>query len=91
MNVVFKEITFPKLTIAKDRVELKFPVGFPAEVQNRVFTLANRIVEEVGVVSNTLRGKFETRDGKIRIQMCLGSTNGAGHSTRKSFKTFTEQ
>jgi hypothetical protein len=91
MNIVYKDVTFPKLTIAKDRVEVKIPLGMEKPFQDRVLTLANRVVEEVGEVTNTLRGKFETRENTLRIQMYYDITNGTGHSTRKSFKTFMEK
>lgn len=92
ITVVFKDVKMPKLTLAKDRSEMKVPLGTEQVLVDRLLVLANRVQELAGEIQFTLRGNFMlSEDGKWKIGMHFGSTNGAGHSTVKHFKTFTEQ
>ena len=84
MNIVYKDIANPKLTIAKDRVELKLPSVAKVVDEFGVIAFANRIVAEIGVVEYTLRGVFEVGQ-KISIAMCQGTP-----PRHKLFKLFTE-
>jgi len=90
ITVVIKDIKVPKLTLAKERSEMKVPLGAEQEIADRLLKFASRVKAESGEIEFTLRGKFELEAGKWRIAMLSGSTNGAGHSTKKHFKTFEE-
>lgn len=92
MNIIYKDITQSKLTIAKGRVELKMSIQNKPANESLVIALANMVVAEIGEVEYTLRGRFtQKEDGRWTIGMSSGSTNGAGNSTVKHFKTFTEK
>jgi len=88
-NVVFKSITHPKLTIARDRVELKIPEKMATEFP-RIADLANKAIDSVGEVQHTIRGKFHKEaDGKYHISLYTGTkTNNAA---RRLFATFVEE
>lgn len=69
LEIIEKDITRPKLTVAKDRVTIKFPLGTSPEVKCRVLECSDRIVKDL-VENNlgeyTLRGSFE-EDFQIRL------------------------
>lgn len=58
-EIVVKDVSHVKLTIAKDRVTVKLPTSLSAEDQERYTLLCRKIVEAVGPVEHTLRGSFE--------------------------------
>lgn len=89
MNVVFKDIVVPKLTIAPDRSEVKIPTGHP-EAQ-RYIDFAQLVVDEAGPVENTVRGHFSQHDtGYLWITLHYGRS-GKKYTGQKKFKTFTEK
>lgn len=88
MNIVYKDITQPKLTIAKDWVELKLPLVLSANLQERIVHLAHRIIKDIGPVEQTLRGHFNHSSDGLWISIYSGTkTNKV---PRKLFKTFQE-
>jgi hypothetical protein len=66
MEIIVKDVSHVKLTIAKDRVTVKLPTRLSAEDQERYATLCRKIVEAVGPVERTLRGSF--KDGNVAIR-----------------------
>ncbi len=91
ITVVVKDVMFPKLTLAKGRSEVKIPLGTDRMKMETLLRFASEVEAEAGEIQYTLRGKFRLSEGKWRIEMYSGSTNGAGHSTEKHFKTFSEK
>ena len=92
MSIVYKDITQPKLTIAKDRVELKLPSVAKINDEGRIIVLANKVASEVGMgfIEKTLRGRFNLDlSGKWSISMYSGTATN--NVPRKLFKTFREQ
>ena len=50
LNIVSKDVTCPKLTIAKDRKELKLPIKlYNSPEAQKIIQLANIIIEEFSV------------------------------------------
>jgi hypothetical protein len=89
MNIVRKDITHSKLTIAKDRIELKFPLNIEKPQEDAIISLANQVVNEMGVVTQTIRGEFffNNRNRKWNIKMFKGTaTNKVPRTLVKSFE-----
>lgn len=57
-EVVVKEVSHIKLTVAKDRVTLKFPLSLSTEDQEKYLTIAKKIDARIPDVEFTLRGRF---------------------------------
>jgi len=66
MEIVVKDVSHVKLTIAKDRATVKLPTSLSAEDQERYTLLCRKITEAVGPVERTLRGSF--KDGNVAIR-----------------------
>jgi hypothetical protein len=78
-KVVRKGTTTNKLTIAKDRVEIKLREGVDDLGEKWLALFAGAVLAEVlkdGPVDKTLRGRFRRHSGKNCIQIDL-STGGA--------------
>ncbi len=58
MEIIEKDIVQPKLTIAIDRVTLKFPSNLDNKKKVRLANFTEKIIKEVGAVTATLRGQF---------------------------------
>ena len=85
-NVIFKDISRPKLTIAKDRVEVKIPHSMVEEA-DRIVQVADRAIASVGENPVTLRGRFTYgSDNKYHISLYVNNK-----SSRHAFKSFTEE
>ena len=54
-----KDVAHVKLTIAKNRVTVKFPQNMPVSDQARYMAFCHKIAEAVGPVEYTLRGAFK--------------------------------
>ncbi len=81
-------LSVPKLTIAIDRISLKVPAAFsPAEV-TRIINLKDNIVEKVGAVEFTLRGKFGTKDGDYYIYLHQQTGSKKNKKRITKFKIF---
>jgi len=87
LNVVDKDITRPKLTIAVDRRELKFPPQTPQDIRERLLAFAKRICDEVAEVAYSQRGTFKPMDdGGDSIALCV-----AKGGQRKCVKMYYEK
>ena len=65
ITIVTKETRYPKLTIAKDRIEYKFPPGFPNMDKDRVLKLGGEIIKDLYKKDMfTARGQFQ-QDGRL--------------------------
>lgn len=59
-----------KLTIAKDRVSIKYPVNHPADLREREYKLALKAIDSLhNEAMVTRRGKFFNPDGNYRLTM----------------------
>ncbi len=58
-EVVARDVSHVKLTVAKDRVTIKFPLGMSPADQTRYSDYCRKIVEALGPVDHTLRGSFK--------------------------------
>ena len=60
MEKVISDITHPRLTIAKNRITLKFPLDFPEEERQRVTLFAEKVcgLHYNSNLLSTLRGRF---------------------------------
>ncbi len=88
MEIIYKDIAAPRLTIAKDRSTLKIPTASKVSNEEGLINFANKIIEEVGAVEYTIRGVF-LFDAKYKpfIEMYSGTaTNGIPRKFFKSFK-----
>jgi hypothetical protein len=88
MQVVYKDVAKPKLTIAKDRVELKLPSEDAIKDERRIIDFAQKIADELGEVDQTLRGNFSLNPvGKWYVAMYKGTkTNNVPRTHVKSFE-----
>ena len=89
--IVRDNLSKPKLTIATDRISLKIPASFsPADV-TRIAKFKDNIVNTVGAVEFTLRGKFGTKDEDyyIYLEQQTGSKKNKKRITK--FKIFESQ
>jgi hypothetical protein len=86
IKVVRKGTTTNKLTIAKDRIELKVTDKVSAESEKWLLSFAQKVLEEVAKTPSefTLRGRFRWNEGRQIINLELGC--GAGG--RKDVKYF---
>jgi hypothetical protein len=86
IQIVRKGTTTNKLTIAKDRIELKVMDKVSATSEIWLFNFSQKVVDEV--VKNpsgfTLRGRFERNPSRQRV--CLGL--GVGQSGAKDVRYF---
>lgn len=67
IEIIRTNTNFPKLTIAKDRVSMKFPVNFTMNQEKIVTDFFNQVLlkaNEIGFI-NTLRGAIY--DGHISM------------------------
>lgn len=64
-ETVSKDVTRVHLTIAKDRVTVKFPLNMPASEEEKYMAFCRQVVQAVGTVEHTLRGNFT--DGYIAL------------------------
>ncbi len=78
----------PKLTIAVDRISLKVPASFSPAEQTRIINLKDNIVNEVGPVETTLRGKFGTKDGDYYIYLHVQAGSKKNKQRITKFKFF---
>ena len=77
-TVVYKDVTKAKLTLAKDRVEVKIPETLRAR-EPELLKLAQTIVDSVDVPVCTLRGSYECKPtGEINITMWDGVRRSGG-------------
>jgi hypothetical protein len=64
-ETVSKDVVRVHLTVAKDRVTVKFPLNMSAETERRYMTFCRQIVQVLGPVEYTLRGNFT--DGYVAL------------------------
>ena len=74
IKIVRKGTTTNKLTIAKDRIELKLTDQATAEGEKWLLSFSEKIVEEVSKSPSefTLRGRFEWNPSRQRVTLGLG-------------------
>ncbi len=66
MELVLKDITRPRLTIARNRVTAKFPnTLYPTRIMD-IFVFFNEITKEVGTPKYTLRGALHNNKLVLR-------------------------
>jgi hypothetical protein len=58
-EIVVKDVSHVKLTIAKDRVTVKLPTSLSVEDQERYTVLCRKIADAIEPVKRTLRGSFK--------------------------------
>jgi hypothetical protein len=75
----------PKLTIAKDRVAVKFSPTFPEEKKEKVCSFAIRVAEAFPAPPYTLRGRI-----KIHNDESLSVSLHESHSGKKTWKCRAE-
>ena len=78
----------PKLTIAIDRISLKVPASFSPAEQTRIIQLKDNIVEHVGPVETTLRGKFGMKDDQYYIYLHVQSGSKKNKQKITKYKIF---
>lgn len=71
--VIKKDIKIPKLTIAKNRISLKFPVNMSPAERAKIECFTDNIVENVGDVKFTLRGRFGEHGIQLRRKTVIES------------------
>lgn len=86
IRIVRKGTTTNKLTIARDRTELKVMDHVTPESEKWLVSFTHKIMEEVSKSPSefTLRGRFERNPSRPRI--CLGL--GVGQSGAKDVRYF---
>ena len=61
-----------KLTIAKDRVSIKYPINHPSELREREYKLALKVIDSLhNEAMVTRRGKFFNSDGNYKLTMYI--------------------
>lgn len=82
IEVLRKDITADKLTIAKDRIELKIRKSLSPETEKWMLTFAQRIVavvnETLVPIERTMRGRFKRHRDQPSIQISLGIHKDGG-------------
>lgn len=86
IQVVRKGTTRNKLTIAKDRIELKVMDKVSTESEKWLYTFAQKIVEEVRKTPSefTQRGRFDWSEKRQNMNLGLG----IGQSGAKDIRYF---
>jgi hypothetical protein len=86
LQIVRKGTTTNKLTIAKDRIELKVMDKVSAESEIWLFNFAQKVVDEVAKTPSefTLRGRFDCDPSRQRVRLGLG----VGQSGAKDVRYF---
>jgi hypothetical protein len=77
LEIVYKDITHSKITIARNRVTIKFPLRMQGKV---LINILNRVYNDCCAVnpdSNTIRGKFKD-DATV---CCMWYDNGVNAQT----------
>lgn len=86
IQVAYKGTTTNKLTIAKDRIELKIKDGVSPESEKWLLSFAQKVVDEMQATpfEFTLRGRFQwnARDQKMTLGL------GCGPRAQKIVKYF---
>lgn len=89
-EIIRKDITRSKLTIACDRITLKIPNGFDDRYVDPITKFAQHITGQITQVANTLRGTFEIDDqGVARINLKDG-TKEVRQSFEKNLNEVTQ-
>lgn len=70
MIIQRKDITRSKITIAKDEIRVKLPIGLDEVESTRIILFATKVVKDVGPVANTKRGKI-TKSPKDEFTVTL--------------------
>ena len=84
--IIREKLARAKLTIARDRVSLKFPQNMPVEERTKIEEFTKKIVENVGEVEFTLRGRF-TPDG-ILLRRKISNEEDPNSSLYFGYKQF---
>jgi len=64
-ELIVKDVTHPKLTVAKDRTTLKLPPSLSAIEQQKIEALAKKIHDDCSTIKLTLRGRFFDKGIKL--------------------------
>jgi hypothetical protein len=72
MNILYKEMRVPRLTITTTEQRLKLPHTLAPEMALECIRLAEQVVREMGDVEQSWRGYFDLwhPSGKLRVRMC---------------------
>jgi hypothetical protein len=82
-EVIEGKTTTVKITVAKDRISVKFPDGFPKDKKLDIGNMAVEIARKINTEENTFRGVFRDRnmqEGRYVISM--------SNSNRSQWKHF---
>lgn len=73
-EVVTKDVTRVKLTVAKDRVTVKFPPTVPSDEQEKFLAMFRRMIERFSPVEHTIRYSFDPKRGgdELLVHRLLG-------------------
>lgn len=68
-EVVYKDVAYPKLTVAVDRVSVKFPIGYKDNHEHDLILLEFLdLAEEIGIPEKTLRGRLRDHESIISMR-----------------------
>ena len=70
-TIIRDDLKMAKLTIAKDRISLKFPKNMSLEERAKIEVFTDNIVETIGQVEFTLRGRFDENGIRLRRKTLL--------------------
>lgn len=62
IEVIDKDITSPKLTVATDRITIKFPIGYDVKKKKDLSVKLLRVAEKIGIPEFTLRGRVSEKE-----------------------------
>ena len=91
LEIIYKDITCPKLTIGTHRFVLKFPNEFQFRVNNgikeRIIKLAHEVFNDIhSEEMNTRRGRFDMEGHQLIISMTI-----EGNKKKIDPKTYKEK
>lgn len=72
--IQIKDVTRPKITIAKDEIRIKIPIGTTENQKERILTFCKYVYETLGSHLNTKRGNIHMdSDGKLYTNLNGGT------------------
>ena len=84
-----KDIKYPKLTVAKDRVALKVPLNIDPDDLIRIVKFKDSIIADISkscAIAQTLRGKFGSKKGTGEWYIYLSVEEGSKKNRKKVTK-----
>lgn len=90
-EVLDKDVTSVKLTVAKERTTLKVPLFVSPEDKSKLIDFAKYIESNLGDIEFTLRGRFYQWKAHWTIKMDFSGPNGTSNAPNLYFSSDNEK